>query len=284
MNLTKIILLLIIGSLLSCIGGRRNGIQNQVQNDVSENEIILLDSIVFESPIININIEKDFRLFVLDGSQEKIFTLSLLNKSIIDTIILPQRINFVKGLASDNIYLYLYTDNSLYRYDSQNKQLALLINQTERVKINDITVNPQGDVFISDGANNQILLLSYLGKVEIFNMPLSDIFTPSNIVYDSDKSELYVLNKAQNRIESYSRIGNLISIVDLPGNFYVRMYKSGNWIFLLENNLKNIDMVNELNYFSFIKNTHYLIKNFILQNNHLFVVDNNKAIYHYLIK
>jgi hypothetical protein len=236
-----------------------------------------VDSIMFQNPIVNFCREKDNNLLVLDASFEKIFRVDIAKRVISETISIPQKINFLKGIASDNVYIYLYTENSLYRFDPINQKLSLLVDEN-RIKIFDLSVNRLGEVFLSDNLNNQIIIINNIGTIEQFDKPHKDLFFPAGIYYDERSQHLWVINRAQKRIERYSRIGNIDSIISIPNQFCYKLKISQNRIFLLQNKLKNII---EIDSNRIVYTSNYTISDFLLTNDNLFFLDANRMIYIY---
>lgn len=247
---------------------------------------IAQDSILFSNPVINFCLGKDNNLLMIDGSREKIFSIDLSSKrwANVETMLLPQKINFVKGIAADGIYIYLYTENSLYRFDQLKAQLVFLISPKDRIKINDLTITTEGEIFVSDGLNNQILIMNSLGKISMFNKPSKDLFVPTNIFYDLEQSQLLVLNQAQNRVEIYSRIGNLSSVIPIPKMLYTKLVKYQHRFIILQNNCKSIDQIIDGKVNSFFESSRPNITNFLIYNKTLFVLDGSKGIYQYPVQ
>jgi hypothetical protein len=243
----------------------------------------LIDSVRFAKPVIDFCINNQAELLVLDGSGEKIFKSNINNLSYKDTIYLPQKINFLKGIASDNFYIYLYSDNSLFRFDPVTQRLATIIDWKDKVNIYDLTITSEGEILIADNLNGQILLMNSLGKIVKFNITTKDLFVPSGIVYDNDNSQLLVINKAQNRIELYSRIGNLESTIKLPNPACSNVTINQDKIFVWAKSSKNI-------YYQIKGNAdwHQIafnqpIINIAFYNSFLLLLDSTKGIYIYKI-
>lgn len=270
-----IILLLLIGC------ASRTTITNNVTVNRAE-ALKPIDSLLFASPVINFCIQKDGNILVLDAGQEKIFKINLNKPTFIETIILPQKIYFLKGIATDNFFIYLYNDNSLYRFDRTTQKLATIIDPQDKIKIFDLIVTPEGEIFIADDLNNQILLINSLGKVIKFNTTMKDLFLPAGITYDNHNSQLLVLNKAQNRIEIYSRIGNIDSILKTPTQSSLKIAIDQDKILTWQNDSKNLYYLkSKMNWYQIV--TNQLITNVVLYNNLLLVLDSSKGIYIYQI-
>jgi len=260
----SIFVVLVVGCAMT---GTRETLK-QVQGDIVGNRGVAQDSIVFGNPIIDFCLDKNNNLLLLDASQEKILALNL-ESARIDTIILPQKIYFLKGIATDGIFIYLYTDNSLWRYDRTNQVLKTIIESANKIKINDIAITSSGEIFVSDDLNNQIVFVNSLANLTKFNIDIKDLFVPAGFYYDEQISKLYLINKAQNRIEAYSRIGNFISHLSLPDrscskitiskdqilvwgenkNFYYQRNRQSDWVKkVLSNKITDIVAINNLLY------------------------------------
>ncbi len=244
----------------------------------------LIDSIIFAKLVIDFCLVKQNDLLVLDNTGEKIFRIDLENNIIAETIILPQKIYLLKGIATDNFFIYLYTENSLYQYDHSSQKLLKIFDSKDRIKISDLTITPEGEIYISDDLNNQILLMNSLGKVVKFNITMKDLFVPAGIAYDNQNSNLFVINKAQSRIESYSRIGNITSIIKTPAQSCLKLAIDQDKIITWQNDSKNIYylMKDEMNWQSVVINR--IVTNAELYNNLLIILDSSKGIFAYEIK
>jgi hypothetical protein len=271
--------LIILTLAIGCAS--RTIIDNQAFD--GENAIKPIDSLLFQNPTINFFLAKDGSILVLDGSGEKIFKSNVNNLSLVDTILLPQKINFLKGVATDNFYIYFNSDNNLYRFDPVTQRLSTIIDWKDKINIFDITITSEGEIFVSDNLNNQILLVNSLGKREKFNITIQDLFIPSGLIYDYNNSRLLVINKAQNRIELYSRIGNLESTIKLPNPTCSNVAINQDKIFVWAKSSKNI-------YYQIKGNAdwHQIafnqpIINIAFYNNFLLLLDSTKGIYIYKI-
>lgn len=272
--------LIILSFLIGCAS--RTTITKDLAGDRAE-VLKPIDSLLFPSPVINFCIQRDGNVLLLDAGQEKIFKVNLNKPTFIETIILPQKIYFLKGIATDNFFIYLYSENSVYRFDCTTQKLSTIIDPKDKIKIFDLTVTLEGEIFITDDLNNQILLVNSLSKVLKFNTTMKDLFIPAGISYDNQTSDLLVINKAQSRIEIYSRIGNIDSIIKLPVQSCSKITLDQDKILVWQNNSKNIYYLikGKMNWYQIV--TNQLITNIALYNNLLLLLDSSKGIFVYQI-
>ena len=251
------------------------------QGDIVGKQKTALDSIIFTNPIIDFCLAKNNQLLLLDANQEKIFTFNLALGRI-DTIVLPQKIYFLKGIAFDGIFSYLYTDNSLYQYDRKKQVLNNIIKPEDRIKINDIAITSAGEIFISDDLNNQIVFVNSLGKVSKFNIDVKDLFVPAGLYYSESNSQLYLINKAQNRIEIYSYIGNRLNQFSLPDQSFNKISVSQEQMLVWDINKNSYYQRNNQTEWS-KKDVSNKIANLAIMNGILYVLDSAKGIFIYKI-
>jgi hypothetical protein len=253
--------LYILALILGC------AVNPNISKNITENLehfLIPVDSIIFQNPIADFFLTDNGNILLLDQGLQKIFILRNGNFTKIDTLILPQKLYFIKGLVADDFFIYLYSDNCLYRYDPVTQNNLNLIQPKDGIKIIDLSLTQQGEIFINDNLNNKIFQINSLGQITDFKITIKDRFVPSGIWYDKSTSHLLVINAAQHRIEVYSRIGNLDSIIPLSNQNYSRIAIDNKYIYLLSNQdlyrLKN----NEINHItSGIINFH-LSKNWLV--------------------
>jgi hypothetical protein len=240
-----------------------------------EQVLLPVDAIIFQNPITDFFSIDNGNIFVLDQGLQKIFILRNGNSTKIDTLVLPQKLYFIKGLVADDFFIYLYSDNNLYRYDPVSQNILNLVQPNNRVKINDLALSQQGEIFISDNLNNKIFQINSLGQITDFKVPIKDRFVPSGIWYDNSASQLLVINAAQHRIEVYSRIGNLDSIIPLANQNYSRIAIDDKEIYLLSNQDLYQLKYNEINLI--ISG----IINFHLTKNQLVTLSINRTLFFY---
>jgi len=242
----------------------------------------LIDSVVYSKPLLSFCANEKNEMFVLDGSGEKIYRFSN-NLLVADTIALPQKINFLKGIATDNLFIYLYSDNSLYQFDPTSQKLATVINWQDRINISGIAVTSQGEIFISDRLNNQIVFVNSLGKINKFNTTGKDLFVPAGLIYDNENTQLLVINKAQNRIEIFSRIGSILSVINLPDLACSNIAVNKDKIFVWAKNKKNLyyRIKSKADWQKISVNQSII--NIAFYNNLLLLLDNSKGIFVYQI-
>jgi hypothetical protein len=265
-------LLFVVILILGCTT-RQNVSQDTVFNTTDMTYPI--DSMIFQNPILDFNLENNQFIVVLDFELEKIFKFNLANNVQIETISLSQKLYFIKSLAVDNFYIYLYGDNVLYRYDPNTENLFSIIQTKDQIKISDLSITSEGEIFISDGFNYKILLVNSLGQITEFRRPFKELFIPMCVYYDNVTSKLWVINQAQSRIEVYSRIGNLDSIIPIPERNYSKIAVDKNYIYLLSNN--NLIQLRNRQEIRKISN----ISDFKLTDNLLLTLQINNKIFYY---
>ncbi len=249
-----------------------------ISKNIIENRgqfLLPVDSIIFQDPIVDFFLQDNGTIFLLDHGLQKIFVLRNGNSAKIDTIILPQKLYFIKGLTADDFFIYLYSNNNLYRYDPVSQNILNLIQPKDGIKINDLALTQQGEIFISDNLNNKIFQINSLGQITDSKITIKDRFVPSGIWDDKSSSQLLVVNAAQHRIEVYSRIGNLDSIIPLPIQNYSRIAIDNKYIYLLsDQDLFRLEN-NEINHLT------SSVINFQLSKNWLVTLSIDRKLYFY---
>ncbi|MBS4014989.1 MAG: hypothetical protein KGZ86_00905, partial [Candidatus Latescibacteria bacterium] len=179
--------IVLLAFVLGCVKTSNTLSVRIMPNDIIYKELMLIDSISFINPVINFCAERNNYILTLDSNLEKIFKIDLNNFQRVETISLPQKISFLKGIASDNIYIYLYSENSLFRFDKIRGEIRSLINPQDRIRIADLALTQQGEIFMSDDLNNRIVYINTLGQMQTFSLSLKSLLIPSGIYFDDAK-------------------------------------------------------------------------------------------------
>lgn len=281
-NLNLVVLLTVL--IFNCINTSNIASVRISSDNIFNQKLTVNDSILFNNPVMNFCLENNRHLFILDANLEKIYRINLTNFASIETISLPQKISFLNGIASDGIYIYLYTENSLYRFDKLRGQIASLISAQDRIKIGDLSVSQQGEVFVSDELNNQIIYTNTLGKVQPFNRTLKTLFRPGGIFFDNLSNLLWIVNRAQQQVEVYLQNGNVEKILKLPNAQFSRAYVDKQDIYIFNringqiNQIRNYSMIEyaitkQMNTLNFLVKDDFML---ILKSNGLFIYQLNK--------
>jgi hypothetical protein len=260
---------------LSCV--KTSNIQSVqiMPDDIIYKELILIDSISFINPVINFCQERNDHVLMLDANLEKIFKIDLNNFQTLETINLPQKINFLNGLQFDGIYIYLYSENSLFRFDKLRGEMVPLINPQDRIRIADLTVTRQGEIFISDDLNNQIVEINTLGKILVFNLSLQRLLIPSGIFFDDSTNRLWIINRAQQEIEIYLKNGNLDRIIKLPGPQFDRIRAARQNIFIFDKRNSTMSRIGGQSRIEYLIPGRKNILNFSVRDNSILVLKSN---------
>ncbi|MCX8015685.1 MAG: hypothetical protein N2748_06650, partial [candidate division WOR-3 bacterium] len=222
-NFRYSIIMCVLGFCWIFISCPKQMVLSDSENNSQINFLYPFDSLLFSPPLLKFCPMPDNFVLAIDVSQEKIYRLKLNSKKnnghfdiVIDTFILPQKFNLLKNIAADNFYIYLCTENTIYQYDLIKQNITVKFNDNKKIRISGIAITAEGEIFILDDFNRQILYIDNLGRINKFNVTAKNLFIPVSIAYDRQANQLLIINQAQNRIESYSKIGNLQSIIELP--------------------------------------------------------------------
>lgn len=221
------------GLMLNCVANRSIEMIRLGSDNSSSHELIAADSFLFGKPVLNFCRERN-SVLVLDANLERIFKFDLNDFQSIETISLPQKINFLNGIASDNVYIYLYSENSLFRFDRTKGEIQSLIKGQDRIRIADLTITQQGEIFVSDDLNNRIVYINTLGRMQTFDLSPQSLFIPSGIYFDNTHNRLWLINRTQQQIEAYLRNGYIDRIVKLPNAYFNRIFASKPDIFVFD--------------------------------------------------
>jgi hypothetical protein len=169
-----------------------------------EFNLTFLDSLRLANPVSAIGLDTDAGILLLETSGAKILKLSS-NLIVVDSIILPQRLFYPKGLSADAFFIYIYTENGFYRFDRQGKTLKPIMTG---IKPRGMAVVNTNEVYLSDPQNNRIIVVDATGYTKDF-IKQPERFEPTGLIYDAKEGTIWVIDDLSQAIESYNRIGNL---------------------------------------------------------------------------
>ncbi|MEO0083226.1 MAG: hypothetical protein ABIK33_02400 [candidate division WOR-3 bacterium] len=215
-------------------------------NNSGHNEYISIlspiDTFSFSSPIFKFCHASNNAILAIDVGLEKIYRINIYDVNIngnlvinIDTIVLPQKFKFLKGIIADNFYIYGYSENMIFQYDLITHKIMTKFNNN-KIKIRNLALTVEGEIYILDDFNQQIFYIDNLGGINKFNITASNLFMPIDLTYDIQDNALLIMNKARNSIESYSKIGNRQSIIKLPNQYFTNLKVSKDKIYIWQNN------------------------------------------------
>lgn len=184
----------------------------ELKNQIPELNLNLTDSLRLTNPVSAMGLDTDGGLLLLEVSGAKILKLSS-NFILFDSIILPEKIFYPKGISADEFFIYIYSDNNLYRFDRKNKTLKLVFSG---VKPQGMAVVNTNEIYLSDPQNYRIVVVNATGQAKDFiKQPIAGGFEPTGLAYDAKNGTILVINNYNQAIASYNRIGNLKASISI---------------------------------------------------------------------
>lgn len=265
-------------TMLGCIPNSYFRKTQTIHRQIVNRQLLALDSVSFVNPIVNFAIDKNNSLLILSNSLDRIYRIDAGSFAMLETIILPQRISFLKGVVSDGIYIYLYSENSLFQFDKSKDQFVTLIGLQDNIKITDLTLTEQGEIFICDDFNNKIFLINTLLKLTEFNLSKRGLIEPAGVSFDNADNRLWLYNRNQHQIEIYLRNGNLDKVLKISGSGPVKLSVSQNNLFLLSKQSGQIRQIQDKLIVNYLLPHQNLISSLIVVKDLLFVIYPNKVV------
>jgi DNA-binding beta-propeller fold protein YncE len=184
----------------------------EIKNQVSELILTPVDSLRLGNPVSALGLDSDGGILLLEVSGARIIKVSK-NLKIVDSIILPEKIFYPKGINADEFFIYIYSDNNLYRYDRKKTTLNLVYSG---IKPQGMAVVNTNEIYLSDPQNYRIIVVNASGQAKDFiKQPIAGGFEPTGLAYDAKNGTIWVINNYNQAIESYNRIGNLKASVTI---------------------------------------------------------------------
>lgn len=202
---------------------------------IPEFALNLIGSLRLENPVVAIALDYDGKLLLLESQGTVIKKISE-DLCLTDSLILPTRILYPKGITADQFFFYIYTQNQkLFRYDRKRLSLSEIVLTPPERKIEGLViVNPQ-EIYLADGYNNSVIMIDGTGKIKDFLLK-KEFWTPKGLAYDNKRSELWLLNPKNNSIEAYTRTGNLKKSVGIQQTVFEKILFDSDGLYLLEKN------------------------------------------------
>ncbi len=167
--------------------------------------LTLIDSLRLFNPVSTMTLDTDGGILLLEVSGTKILKTAS-NLKIIDSIILPQKIFYPKGISADEFFIYIYNDNNFYRFDRKNYTLKPIYSGLRPEGMAVVNAN---EVYLADPQNNRIIKVDATGMAKDFIKESAGRFSPTGLAYDNRNGTIWLINNQNQTIESYNRIGNL---------------------------------------------------------------------------
>ena len=244
----------------------------EVKTKIPEFNLTLLDSLRVLNPVSAIGLDTDGGVLLLEVSGAKIIKLSS-NLIVFDSIQLPQQLFYPKGISADEFFLYLYTDNGLFRFDRQKKTIKQIFTG---IKLEGIAVANSNEIYLSDPQNNRILKIDANGNAKDF-IKLPERFEPSRLIFDAKNGIFWVINNRSHAVESYNRIGNLkASIAVFDFDFEGIGLSSDNALFLISKNgtgIWRIDQKGDFRLYLGPRNISFVATDIVLGKERIHILD-----------
>lgn len=234
----------------------------------------LVDSLWLPNPVAAIGLDTDGGILALEALGNKILKLSS-NLILFDSIVMPERIFYPKGIKADNFFIYIYTDNNFYRFDRQNKTLNTILSG---VKADGMVVVNTNEVYLADPLNHRIILVDATGLTKDFVTQVAPTrFEPTAMTYDAKNGMIWVINNQNRAIEAYNRIGNLkASIAIFNYTFDKIALDNDNNLYLLGKNGTSVWRISQKGEFKLFKGTqegNFVGTDILLSKERLYILD-----------
>lgn len=239
---------------------------------IPELNLVLLDSLRLTNPVSGLGLDTDGGVLLIEISGAKIIKLSS-NLIKLDSIMLPQRLFYPKGIRADEFFIYIYTENSFYRFDRQKKTLKQIYSG---IKSKGMIVINTNEVYLSDPQNNRIIMVDATGNVKDF-IKQPEKLEPADLVYDAKNGTIWLINNRSQAIEGYNRIGNLkASIAVFNLNFQNIALAKDNSLFLIGKNgstIWRIDKKGQFRLYQATKDISFVATDLLLGNDRIYILD-----------
>lgn len=166
------------------------------------------DSLVLSSPVQGLFCQPD-RLLTIDELGERIYAVDTGLRQL-TTIPLPERIINPRGLVADRFYIWLFTDNGIFRLDRSS---GAMIAVARNLRVQSAGVLADGRLGLFDGISRRILLLDGTGRVDVLS--LTAPIEPLGLATGAD-GNFYIIDQFTPQVARVNRIGNLLRSFPLP--------------------------------------------------------------------
>lgn len=245
-----------------------------IKNQVPELVLTPVDSLRLGNPASAMGLDTDGGILLLEVSGARILKVSK-NLKIIDSIVLPEKIFYPKGISADEFFIYIYSDNNLYRYDRKKTTLNLVYSG---IKPQGMAVVNTNEIYLSDPQNYRIVVVNAAGQAKDFiKQPIAGGFEPTGLAYDAKNGTIWVINNYNQAIASYNRIGNLkASVTIFNFSFDQISLDNNNNIYLTGKNGTSVWQVNAKGGFKLYKGsngTSFVATDVLLSEDKIYILD-----------
>jgi DNA-binding beta-propeller fold protein YncE len=231
----------------------------------------LIDSLRLANPIASLGLDADGGILLLEVSGTKILLTSN-NLIVVDSIILPEKIFYPKGISADEFFIYIYNDNNLYRFDRQNRTLKSIFSG---IRPKGMAVVNANEIYLSDPQNNRIVVVDATGRALDFlkQTPTSE-FEPTGLAYDKKNGTLWVINNQNQAIESYNRIGNLKARITIFNYTFdkISIGEDDN-IYLIGKNGQSVWRIDRKGEFKLYQGSNFVATDLLLGKDRIYILD-----------
>ena len=246
----------------------------EVKNQIPELNLTLVDSLRLANPVSAMGLDSDGGVFILEVSGARILKLSS-NLVLVDSIILPDKIFYPKGISVDEFFIYIYSDNNFYRFDRKSKTLKLVFSG---VKPQGMAVVNTNEVYLADPQNNRVVVVDAAGQSKDFiKQPTASEFEPTGLAYDATNGTIWIINNRNQAVESYNRIGNLKARVSIFNfSFDELSLDNNNRIYLIGKNgtsVWRIDRQGEFRLYQGGNGNSFVATDILLGNKLIYILD-----------
>lgn len=231
----------------------------------------LVDSLRLTNPVAALGLDTDGSVLILEVTGTKILLASS-NLIVIDSIILPERIFYPKGISADEFFIYIYNDNNLYRFDRQNKTLKLIVSG---IRPKGMAVVNTNEVYLSDPQNNRIVVVDAMGRASDFlRQPAGTGFEPTGLAYDQKNGTIWVINSQNQAIEAYNRIGNLKARIAIFNYTFDKIKKGDDEnIYLIVKNGQSVWRIEPKGEFRLYQGSNFVATDLLLGKERIYILD-----------
>jgi DNA-binding beta-propeller fold protein YncE len=254
----------------------------EIKNQIPGLNLSLVDSLRLSNPVSAMGLDTDEGILFLEVSGARILKVSS-NLMVIDSISLPEKIFYPKGISADEFFIYIYSDNNFYRFDRKNKTLKSVFSG---IKPRGMAVVNTNEVYLSDPQNNRIVVVDATGLAKDF-IKQPDKFEPTGLAYDAKNGTIWVINNRNQAIESYNRIGNLKASISIFNFSFDEIgLDNNNSIYLIGKNgtsVWRIDRKGEFRLYQGGKGSGFVATDIILSKELICILDYENRILSYKI-